>query len=274
MKNVFPYLIFTLILVSCSKAKVSVSDKQFPPVSLVNHYEYFGGEHKFTQLGSAFLLKYKNDTFAITAKHILAILKPDSIYNLTLDNFIKVWSMRPLNKEDEIVIMDKLLNEDKTESLKAKTLHEKDWLVFSIKENRAKVIPLEFRETPPVKGEKFYAVGWTRHMKEGAQRIYEFEYYKTKGTHHLMKKLIIPEKMGGLSGGPVVDESGKLVGIVSKNEFSLFPMEKMFAPVGTDDLKAFLDNYLMNISDHIFATRGLVIRLRPIKFLKAAELKY
>jgi len=244
MKKIFHYLFFIIVFASCSTAIVSVSEKQFPSISLINHYEYFKGEHEFKQLGTAFLLKYKNDTFAITAKHILAVLKPDSSKNLTLENFVKAWTMSPLNKENEIVIVDKLLNENKNESLKSETLYEKDWLAFSIKENKANVIPLEFREKPLVKGEKLYAIGWTRHMKEGNQRVYEFEFYKTKGTHHLMKKLIIPEKMGGLSGGPVVDEDGKLVGIVSNSVFSLFAMENMLAPVGTVDLKAFLDNYL------------------------------
>ncbi len=246
MKNIFHYLFLIIALASCSPGIISVSEKQFPPISLINHYEYFNGEHEFNQLGTAFLLKYKNDTFAITAKHILAVLKPDSLKNLTLDNFIKNWTMSALNKQNEIVTIDKLLNEDKNESLKSKTIYQKDWLVFSIKENKAKVIPLEFREKPLVKGEKLYAIGWTRHMKEGNQRVYEFEYYKTKGTHHLMKKLIIPEKMGGLSGAPVVDNDGKLVGIVSNGEFNLFTMEKMLAPVGTIELKAFLDNYLNN----------------------------
>jgi len=243
MKKFFHYLFFISAFASCSKATVSVSEKQFQSIGLINHYEYFKGEHEFKQLGTAFLLKYKNDTFAITAKHILAVLKPDSAKNLTLENFVKTWTMSPLNKENEIVIVDKLLNENKTESLKSERLYEKDWLVFSIKENSAKVIPLEFREKPLVKGEKLYAIGWTRHMSEGNQRVYEFEFYKTKGTHHLMKKLIIPEKMGGLSGGPVVDEEGKLVGIVSTSEFYLLAMENMLAPVGTVDLKAFLDNY-------------------------------
>ena len=244
MRKIFHYFVLTLAIVSCSNAKVSVSDKKFPPISLINHFEYFNGGHEFNQLGTAFLLKYKNDTFAITAKHTLAILKTDSLKNLSLENFIKKWKMSPLNKKDEVVVVDQLLNEDKYESLKSKTLYEKDWLVFSIIENGANVVPLEFREKPLVKGEKLYAIGWTRHMKEGNQRVYEFEFYKTKGTHHLMKKLITPEKMGGLSGGPVVDEDGKLVGIVSNNEFNLFTMEKMLTAVGTVDLKEFLDNYL------------------------------
>ena len=244
MKKLLYYSLFIILFSSCSKAKVSVSDKKFPPISLINHFKYFSGKHEFNQLGTAFLLKYKNDTFAITAKHILAILKPDSIKNLTLENYIKSWTMSPLNNENEIVSIDKLLNEDKSENLNSKTLFEKDWLVFSIKENRSNVLPLEFRDTPLVKGEKLYIVGWTRHMKEGFQRVYEFEFYKTNGTHLLLKKLIVPEKMGGLSGGPVIDRNGKLVGIVSNSKFSFWNMENMIAPVGIVELKEYLDNYL------------------------------
>lgn len=244
MKNKLSYLLIIVAFMSCSRAEFSVSPQQFPSTGLINHYEYFEGEHKFNQLGTAFLLKYKNDTFAITAKHILAVLKPDSIKNLTLDNFIKNWTMSPLDNQNEIVTIDKLLNDDKKENLNSKTVYEKDWLVFSIKKNNANVIPLEFRENPLIKGEKLYAIGWTRHMTEGKQRVYEFEFFKTKGTHLLMKELIIPEQMGGLSGAPVVDKDGKLVGIISISKFNLITMEKMLSPVGTDELKSFLDDYL------------------------------
>jgi hypothetical protein len=48
--------------------------------------------------------------------------------------------------------------------------------------------------------------------------------------------------MRGLIGAPVVDIDEKLVGIVLNSEFNLFTMDKMFAPVGTVDLKAFLNN--------------------------------
>ena len=60
----------------------------------------------------------------------------------------------------------------------------------------------------------------------------------------LLKKLIVPEKMGGLSGGPVIDRNGKLVGIVSNSKFSFRNMENMVAPVGIAELKEYLDNYL------------------------------
>lgn len=242
-RKIIFYAVVLLAITSCSQAKVSVSDKKFPPISLLNHFEYFSGRHEFNQLGTAFLLKYKNDTFAITAKHTLAILKTESSKNLSLENFIKKWTMSPLNKKDEEVVVDQLLNEDKHESLQSKSLYEKDWLAFSIKENRANVVPLEFRDKPLVEGEKLYVVGWTRHMQEGDQRVYEFEYYQTKGTHLLLKKIIIPEKMGGLSGGPVVDKDCKLAGIVSNSEFSFFTMEKLLTAVGTVGLKEFLDNY-------------------------------
>lgn len=243
MKKLILISAIALMLASCSKPKTGESDKQFPPISLVNHYEYFSGDHEFQQLGTAFLLKFQNDTFAITTKHTLAVLKTDSLKMLTLDNFIKTWTMSPLDKPEEKVIIDRLLNEDKNESLKSKKMRETDWLIFSIKENRSNVLPLEIRETPLKKGEKMYAVGWTRHMTEGKQRVYEFEYYRQNGNRHFMKMKLIPGLMGGLSGGPVVDENGKLVGMVAGNKFCYMAMQNMFWPVGMDGITAFLTEY-------------------------------
>jgi len=183
----------------------------------------------------------------VSAKHIISVVKTDSMKYLTLDGFVKKWSLRPLTREDQSVVVDKLLNADSTENLNAKNRFENDWLVFSIKENNSKVQPLEIRETPLIKGEKLYVVGWTRLMTEGAQRVYEFKYYKTRGTHILLKNIIVPEKFGGLSGAPVIDENGMLVGIVSNSTFEITALSKLFSPCKIDNLKHFLDNYIENI---------------------------
>lgn len=172
-----PYLLLLtfipIILTSCSSKQIGTSTKTFPPISLTNHFEYFSAQ-KCPLLGTAFLLKYDKDTFAITAKHTMAFLKPDSSKTLTTEHFIKKWTMSPLNKENEMLIVKQLLNEDKNEELKSRKKFETDWLVFSIDANTTNVKPLELRETTMQQGEKCYAVGWTRHMKDGDQRVFEF----------------------------------------------------------------------------------------------------
>ena len=151
--------------------------------------------------------------------------------------------MYPLNNKDEVVVCDKLLNENKSESLEAKSTYDNDWLVFSIKSNSAHVKPVQARTTPLVPGEKLYVVGWTRTMESGPQRVYEFEYHKTIANRILVKDIVVPEKMGGLSGGPLLDKDGLLVGIVSNGTTDPADNKKYFSPCAATSLITFLENY-------------------------------
>ena len=48
-------------------------------------------------------------------------------------------------------------------------------------------------------------------MESGPQRVYEFTYLKTV-CHRLLQDVLVPDLLGGLSGVPLVDEDGALVG--------------------------------------------------------------
>ena len=95
---------------------------------------------------------------------------------LTFESFIKDWFLYPLDKKEQLITTNKLLNQDKSASLNNQAIYSEDWLLFSIKTNLSGVKPLEIRTTPLATGEKIYVVGWTRKMEEGSQRVYEFEY--------------------------------------------------------------------------------------------------
>jgi len=242
MKNKKQRLVFIIIIIVLgNNVQGQVSSIKFPPISLINKLEFYNSENDWDRIGCGFLLKYREDTFAITAKHVLAVAKPDSMKYLSLDGYVKRWTLRPLNNETENVVVDALLNEDKKVTLRSRQIFMDDWLVFTIKENNSNAQPVEFRETPLKKGERLYVVGWTRHMSEGEQRVYEFEYFKTKGTHIYLKNIIVPEKFGGLSGSPVLDENGLLVGIVSNSIFNVLRMKKIFSPCSVENLKQFLE---------------------------------
>lgn len=250
MKRIIYTCVILIVFSSCDKPE-KLSTKTFPPVSLINKVDFVEPDKDWDNIACAFLLKYHEDTFAVTAKHILNVIKTDSMKYLTIDGFIKDWSFRQLSKDDECVVAEKLLNQDLSEILSSKTVFQNDWLVFSIKSNKSIVKPLEFRETPLKKGEKLYVVGWTRKMKEGDQRIYEFEYYKTKGNHILLKEICVPKLFGGLSGSPVLDENGLLVGIVSNKTFEITALKRMFSPCKVDNLRCFLDS-IKEKNDSIF----------------------
>ena len=225
----------------CSSQE-STSQKVFENITLVNKIECFNPKFDQPKFSCGFLLKYGNDTFAITAKHLLKIIKPDGMTNLSFENNIKNWSLYSLNNNTEIVSCDKLLNENKSELLEAKSTYENDWLIFSIKQNLAKVKPVEIRTSPLIPGEKLYVVGWTRTMENGPQRVYEFAYYKTIGNRILLKEVIVPEKFGGLSGSPVLDEKGLVVGLVSNGTVDPDTNKKYFSPCAITSVAAFLEN--------------------------------
>lgn len=67
------------------------------------------------KLGCGFLLKFNQDTFAVTAKHLIKFIKSDEMEGVSLDNGIKNWMLFNLNKPSENVVVDKLLNENKNE---------------------------------------------------------------------------------------------------------------------------------------------------------------
>lgn len=79
-------------------------------------------------------------------------------------------------------------------------------------------------------------------MENGLQRVYEFEYYKTISNRILLKDILVPEKFGGRSGAPVLDEKGLLVGIVSNGTVDPDSNKKFFSPCSVTNLLAFIEN--------------------------------
>lgn len=238
------FFLFCVIAVfwapGCCGQEIS-SNKAFKEIALVNRIEFTDPKYDQQKFSCGFLIKYNNETFAVTAKHILKIIKPESMTTLSLEGFIKTWVLYSLNYKSEMVICDKLLNEDTSEQLESKSSYVNDWLVFSIKENSSSITPLEVRKTALIQGEKLYVAGWTRTMENGPQRVYEFEYYKTISNRILLKDILVPEKFGGLSGAPLVDENGLLVGIVSNGTVDPDSKKKFFSPCTVANLVTFIE---------------------------------
>jgi hypothetical protein len=215
----------------------------FDEIALVNEVQFYNSKLDQPKFSCGFLLKYNTDTFAVTAKHLLKVIKPEQMTTLSFDNIIKRWSLYPLDRKKEVVITDALLNENKAEILADKSTYTDDWLLFSLKANHSKVKALEVRATPLVPGEKLYVIGWTRKMESGQQRVYEFEYLKTIDHRILLKEILVPEQFGGLSGAPLVDEQGAVVGIVSNGTIDPASNKKYFSPCVLDGLISFIEKY-------------------------------
>ncbi|MGY2132344.1 trypsin-like serine protease [Hymenobacter sp. HD11105] len=229
-----------LLTTKCS-GREQVSKKTFPEIALTNRIDFTDSEFNQPRFSCGFLLKHHNDTFAITAKHLLKVIKTKEMNSVSFGNSLKGWSLFSLSNPQNIVVTNKLLNENKAEALKDKTTYDEDWLAFSLQSNRSAVKPLEIRTAPLTPGEKLYVVGWTRHMESGPQRVYEFAYYKTIGNRILLKDIVVPEQFGGLSGAPLVDKQGLVVGIVSNGTED--SGKKYFSPCSVKGLVSFIEKY-------------------------------
>ncbi|MFK7809358.1 MAG: serine protease [Saprospiraceae bacterium] len=214
-QNVSLLLVF-LLIISCSPVK----KLQKKPIGLINNVSFFDSSFDNPNASNGFLVTHKNTTYGVTAKHVLMITKTDKMKVVDFEGDLKEWKMHPKNSKSEYVVMDKLLNPNKTDSLTWDYMYTNwdnydDWIIFSIKENKSKHNPLKFRNTPLEKGESLYAIGWSYGDTTGIQRVYEYAYEKTEGNYHNLIQIKGPTNLGGLSGSPIVDKKGKLVGLVT-----------------------------------------------------------
>lgn len=212
-------LILTLIAIGNFCMAQSTS-KKWPSITMVNDVVFKDTAFNQYNLGCGFLLLHNNDTLAITAKHILGVAHTAKMKTTNFENELHQWKMYPRDKKDQIVISEILLNEDKVDSVNFNYIgrnwyNYNDYLVFKISTNNANVTPVKIRNTKPKAGEHFFTIGWTYDDKEGKQRVYEYEYVKNRGNKMLMKGITTAPNEGGLSGSPVLDSEGNLVGIMS-----------------------------------------------------------
>ncbi|MFC1554546.1 serine protease [candidate division KSB1 bacterium] len=219
-------LILVLLLLSCGSAEepAVIEDLtgewyegppgEWPPITMINNIAY--ADTSFPVAGCGFLLDIGTDTLAVTAKHVLTYFKSGSMSTVSFGNSLKSWKMFPKDKPDEIVIIDKIINENDNESIMGVGV-ERDWVLFSVKEKSEKIQPIKFRTEPLVKGEPVYIVGWRYTDENCSQVIYKAKYEESvEGAEVLLTELLQDNKMPGLSGSPVIDSKGRLIGIMSK----------------------------------------------------------
>lgn len=228
MKILYP---LALLFVLHAKAQVP-SSKTFANTALVSNIVFNDPAYNQTQYYCGFLLKYQNDTFAVTAKHVLQRIHP-ALKTVYLEPFIKSWRMYVPGHESAAVSIHQLINANRSEDISGYRQLNNDFLVFSIDQNQSKVKPLEPRLTPLNPGEKLYVLGWTGDRRSGAQQVFEFQFEKTQGQLLFPKTRIVPDAFEKLGGAPVVDEQGLLVGVVTRLEVA--PVAGIYFAAGTLD---------------------------------------
>lgn len=189
---------------------------EWPKLALVNQIDYVDEHHPVA--GCAFLLEVEEEVLAATAKHVLTYFKSPAMDSVDFEGTLKRWKMFPKDLPSEIVVVDTLLNVDPKESLKGIPCG-KDWLLFTVGRRSEKIQPLRIRTTPLEKGEPVYVVGWRYTERNCPQIVHEGVYVRAEEDAVVITvKKLIDNTVPGLSGAPVIDARGYLVGLMSRGK--------------------------------------------------------
>lgn len=226
---------------------VSLPKDKWPTIALTNHVLYKNGDQyihpSFTYAATGFLLADKNDTFAVTAKHVLWIARNKKSQSVSVNRDLRQWIMKSKGADKDSVIIDDLINEDTTEILEgsSSTILERDVLVFSVKSASSGVQPLRPTYSLAKPGETVFIIGHP--YSKSRQTIIEGRVLSQLGMDILIEQFP-NDDIGGLSGSPVVDAEGFLIGIFSST--TSFAGKTVSVAISTE--------YLQNIFEH---KRGL-----------------
>jgi tetratricopeptide (TPR) repeat protein len=215
-------LFFTLLplfaLPQQKETWITKPSDQWPSIALINKVQFKNGDRyvhpSFSYAGTGFLIDYKNDTFAATAKHILWVAKNKQSKAVQINEALEQWTMSPKGNQADSVVPGKLLNEDSLEVLEgpSSTILERDWIVFSVKRTSPRIYPLKPRFSEVQPGEKVYFLSCG--YSDSTCRVYTGKILRKLGMDILIERNM-KENTGGSSGSAVIDANGYLIGILS-----------------------------------------------------------
>lgn len=198
-----------------SETWIDKPQNEWPQITMINQIEYV--DKRFPIAACSFLLDTEKGIFAVTAKHVLTYFKSAAMASVSFGNSLKSWIMFPKNNPADSVVIDALINEDPGEAIDRTIPSDVDWLLFSIKSRSPHIQPLKFRTDPLQSQEKVYIIGWRYTDKDCPQVVYEGNYVESiNGSVIISTKILSDNRMPGLSGAPVIDSHGGLIGIMSQ----------------------------------------------------------
>jgi len=190
----------------------------WPRIAMINRIEYVDNEHPSAACG--FLVDTGDEILAATAKHVLIYFKSEAMDSVSFAGTLKTWRMFPKDSAGDAVVIDRLINEDPKERLE-RIPSSRDWLLFTVRETTDAVQPLRLRRTPLEKGETVYAIGW-RYPDEGPQRVHRGRFVRMdEGSVLVSIDALKDNTVPGLSGSPVIDAKGYVIGLMSKKAGTL-----------------------------------------------------
>lgn len=237
-------LIFGLLCIIA--ANTFSQNKPINQITLSNSIHYT--DTSFTDLpGNGFLIDFGGEVFAVTCKHALWTNRAKEMKTVDFQGQLKEWKMVVLNDPSQYVILGDLINTNKNEPIGERNT-DKDYLVFKIKINHSKVIPLKLSLKAVQPSDTVYQIGWTYKTKTSVAKPHTAVAGGYLGSSLIIKS-VVRENNAGLSGSPVINKNNELVGIVSSWKFNMQSQQWFEAPCSTDYLWEVLYSYWLKKSN-------------------------
>ena len=197
---------------------IGMPKDQWPHIGLINKVVYKNGNQyidpSFAYAGTGFLIRYQNDTFAATAKHVLWIARNRNSATVQVNDALQKWVMGVKGNAKDSAVIEKLLNEDSTEILEGpqSTITERDAVFFSVSRTTPGIYPLTPRFTKVRTGEKVYFI--SSDYADSVASVYEGTVLRQLGNDILVERDMTTFR-GGASGSPIIDSNGHVIAVTS-----------------------------------------------------------
>jgi hypothetical protein len=190
--------------------------------------------------GSAFFIRYKEKVYGVTAKHILQFTKTDTMKSVDFRNELVKWEFYIPNKPQFTIEAGRLVNANPNESLELPLFG--DWLIFEINQSIPQEVHIfELSEKSLSAADELSVWGFPYNSSSPEipfQTTGRFDRYNT--ASHSFYVNVPKNDFLGCSGGPVVDNQGKVVGLVSKGYFDETEQKMIFQPASISYFKEVL----------------------------------
>ena len=190
-------------------------------------------------VGMGFVLEHAGRHFAVTAKHVLLVVNHPQLRSVDPAPVVSAWHMEVPGLEAPALGFGALLNADPDEALDLQVL-QRDALVCAV-DHPGPFTALKIAAKEPRPGERLYALGCTFATAESCRQDVYAGTLVGQAEHNWLIDLgaTDPATLRGLSGGPVVNAAGEVVGIVS-NVLPDGDGIPRFAPARLDYLRSVL----------------------------------
>jgi hypothetical protein len=220
-------LILICIMLGCKNSPQIIKESwiekpvsSWPDFALTNEISF--SDTTYYDIANSFLVNTGFDTIGVSCKHFFMVFQNQlGLNSIDLGNKFNYWNMYPKNNKEKTVSIKRLINKNSNEQIgEYNKLKDRDWIIFKLEEQNNQLYPLKIRYTPVTSNEIVYAVGWGVSMKDNSKpALIKIQCYKNLGNYFYIKPSA--NQPHGMSGSPVIDKNGFLVGIVSGQEGNL-----------------------------------------------------